>query len=112
MLVIIGKHRIFQKEMIESCEYLNVNLVCKYIFLSDEIAKICKGSKNSRPIHSLLLDVLDIEEKDLQNLLNKKRGNNEESNNMFNDKMSNMTMTTDKKINGENEKMKIMLKRV
>ena len=45
MLVIIGKHRIFQKEMIESCEYLNVNLVCKYIFLSDEIAKICKGSK-------------------------------------------------------------------
>ena len=68
--------------------------------------------KTSRSIHSLLLDVLDIEEKDLQNLLNKKRGNNEESNNMFNDKMSNMTMTTDKKINGENEKMKIMLKRV
>jgi hypothetical protein len=102
MRVIIGKHRIFQKEMIEGCEYLNVNLVYTCIFLSDEIAKICKGSKNSRPIHSSLLDELDIEEKDLQNLLNKKRGNNDESNDMFNDEMSNMT--TDKKINGENEK--------
>ena len=102
MRVIIGKHRIFQKEMIEGCEYLNVNLVYTCIFLSDEIAKICKGSKNSRPIHSSLLDELDIEEKDLQNLLNKKRGNNDESNDMFNDEMSNMTM--DKKLNGENEK--------
>ena len=102
MRVIIGKNRIFQKEMIEGCEYLNVNLVHTCIFLSDEIAKICKGSKNSRPIHSSLLDELDIEEKDLQNLLNKKRGNNDESNDMFNDEMSNMTM--DKKLNGENEK--------
>lgn len=106
MRVIIGKHRIFQKEMIEGCEYLNVNLVYTCIFLSDEIAKICKGSRNSRPIHSSLLDELDIEEKDLQNLLNKKRintaGNNDESNDMFNDEMSNMT--NDKKQNGESEK--------
>ena len=101
MRVIIGKHRIFQKEMIEGCEYLNVNLVYTCIFLSDEIAKICKGSKNSRPIHSSLLDELDIEEKDLQNLLNKKRGNNDDSNDMFNDEISNMT--TDKKLIGENE---------
>ena len=99
MRVIIGKNRIFQKEMIEGCEYLNVNLVHTCIFLSDEIAKICKGSKNSRPIHSSLLDEIDIEDKDLQNLLNKKRGNNDESNDMFNDEMSNMT--TDKKLNGE-----------
>jgi len=102
MRVIIGKNRIFQKEMIEGCEYLNVNLVHTCIFLSDEIAKICKGSKNSRPIHSSLLDELDIEEKDLQNLLNKKRGNNDESNDMYNDEMS--QMTTDKKLNGESEK--------
>ena len=101
MRVIIGKHRIFQKEMIEGCEYLNVNLVYTCIFLSDEIAKICKGSKNSRPIHSSLLDELDIEEKGLQNLLNRKRGNSDESNDMFNDEMSNMTK--DKKLNGENE---------
>ena len=99
MRVIIGKNRIFQKEMIEGCEYLNVNLVHTCIFLSDEIAKICKGSKNSRPIHSSLLDEIDIEDKDLQNLLNKKRGNNDESNDIFNDEMSNMT--TDKKLNGE-----------
>ena len=101
MRVIIGKHKIFQKEMIEGCEYLNVNLVYTCIFLSDEIAKICKGSKNSRPIHSSLLDELDIEEKGLQNLLNKKSGNNDESNDMFNDEMSNMIKN--KKLNGENE---------
>ena len=101
MRVIIGKHKIFQKEMIEGCEYLNVNLVYTCIFLSDEIAKICKGSKNSRPIHSSLLDELDIEEKGLQNLLYKKRGNNDESNDMFNDEMSNMIK--DKKLNSENE---------
>ena len=99
MRVIIGKHRIFQKEMIDGCEYLNVNLVYTCIFLSDEIAKICKGSKNSRPIHSSLLDELDIEEKGLQNLLNNKRPR-EESNDFYNDEMSNMT---DKK-DGENEK--------
>ena len=99
MRVIIGKHRIFQKEMIDGCEYLNVNLVYTCIFLSDEIAKICKGSKNSRPIHSSLLDELDIEEKGLQNILNNKRPR-EESNDFYNDEMSNMT---DKK-DGENEK--------
>ena len=103
MRVIIGKHRIFQKEMIEGCEYLNVNLVYTCIFLSDEIAKICKGSRNSRPIHSSLLDELEIEEKDLKNLLNKKRtnSNTNESNDLFNDEMSNML---DKKQPGEQNK--------
>ena len=62
MRVIIGKHRIFQKELIEGYEYLNVNLVYTCIFLTDEIAKICKGSKNSKPVHSSLLDELDIVE--------------------------------------------------
>lgn len=100
MRVIIGKHRIFQKEMIDGCEYLNVNLVYTCIFLSDEIAKICKGSKNSRPIHSSLLDELDIEEKGLHNILNEKRPR-EESNDFYNDEMSNMT---DKKDGGDNDK--------
>ena len=99
MRVIIGKHRIFQKEMIDGCEYLNVNLVHTCIFLSDEIAKICKGSKNSRPIHSSLLDELEIEEKGLKNMLNDKRPR-EESNDFYNDEMSSMT---DKKDGGENE---------
>lgn len=98
MRVIIGKHRIFQKEMIDGCEYLNVNLVYTCIFLSDEIAKICKGSRNSRPIHSSLLDELDIEEKGLRNLLNDKRPR-EESNEFYNDELS----MTDKKQNDENE---------
>ena len=98
MRVIIGKHRIFQKEMIDGCEYLNVNLVYTCIFLSDEIAKICKGSKNSRPIHSSLLDELDIEEKGLHNMLNEKRPRDES--NDFNDEMSNMT---EKKDGTENE---------
>ena len=100
MRVIIGKHRIFQKEMIDGCEYLNVNLVYTCIFLSDEIAKICKGARNRRPIHSSLLDELDIEEKGLHNLLNEKRLR-EESNDFYNDEMSNMT---DKiKDEGEND---------
>jgi len=73
MRVIIGKNRIFQKEMIDGCEYLNVNLVHTCIFLSDEIAKICKGSKNSRPIHSSLLDDLDIEVKGLQGIIGQKK---------------------------------------
>jgi len=62
MRVIIGKHRIFNKELIEGYEYFNVNLVYTCIFLTDEIAKICKGSKNNKPVHSSLLDDLDIVE--------------------------------------------------
>jgi hypothetical protein len=88
MRVIIGKNRIFQKEMIDGCEYLNVNLVQTCIFLSDEIAKICKGSKNSRPIHSSLLDELDIEEKGLQGMLGQKRDRDDE---YGNDELSKMS---------------------
>ena len=100
MRVIIGKHRIFQKEMIDGCEYLNVNLVYTCIFLSDEIAKICKGSRNSRPIHSSLLDELDIEEKGLKNMLSEKRPR-EESNDLYNDEISGVV---DNKLDeGENE---------
>ena len=67
MRVIIGKHRIFQKELVDGYEYLNVNLVYTCIFLTDEIAKICKGSKNNKPVHSSLLDELDIVENNNKN---------------------------------------------
>ena len=70
MRVIIGKHRIFQKELLEGYEYLNVNLVYTCIFLTDEIAKICKGSKNHKPVHSSLLDELDIIENNNNNNAN------------------------------------------
>ena len=77
MKVIIGKHRIVQKDKIEGNEYLNVNLVHTCIFLSDEIAKISKGVKGSRPIHSSLLDEIEIEEKGINfnnnNILSEKR---------------------------------------
>ena len=65
MRVIIGKHRIFQREMIQGYEFLNVNLVYTCIFLTDEIAKICAGSRNQKPVHSSLLDELDIEESNM-----------------------------------------------
>ena len=76
MRVIIGKHRIFQKEMVDGYEYLNVNLVYTCIFLTDEIAKICKGSKNSKPVHSSLLDELDIMENNGNNNNNTSSGLN------------------------------------
>ena len=62
MRVIIGKHRMFKREMINGYEYLNVQLVYTCIFLTDEIAKITKGAKNRKPVHSSLLDELDIVE--------------------------------------------------
>lgn len=84
MKVIIGKHRIVQKDVIEGNEYLNVNLIHTCIFLSDEIAKISKGVKGSRPIHSSLLDEIEIEEKGVNfgnnnnnNLISEKRGRTE-----------------------------------
>ena len=76
MRVIIGKHRIFQKELVDGYEYLNVNLIYTCIFLTDEIAKICKGSKNSKPVHSSLLDELDIMENNGNNNNNTSSGLN------------------------------------
>jgi len=56
MRVVIGKHRVFLKEMIDGAEYLHVNLSTTANFLSDEISKICKGPRNNRPIHCALVD--------------------------------------------------------
>ena len=67
MRVIIGKHKMIQREMFDGYEYLNVNLVYTSIFLTDEIAKICKGTKNRKPVHSSLLDELDIIENNTNN---------------------------------------------
>ena len=94
MRVIIGKNRIFQKEMIDGCEYLNVNLVHTCIFLSDEIAKICKGSKNNKPVHSSLVDDLEIEDKGLRGILNEKRPRDDE---YGNDELSKMSEEKDEK---------------
>ena len=56
MSVVIGKHRVIQKEVIDGAEYLKVNLVQTAIFLSDEISKICQGPRGNRPIHCSLVD--------------------------------------------------------
>ena len=56
MRVVIGKHRVFLKEVIDGVEYLHVNLSTTANFLSDEISKICVGPRNNRPIHSSLCD--------------------------------------------------------
>ena len=56
MRVVIGKHRVFMKEVIDGAEYLHVNLSTTANFLSDEISKICVGPRNNRPIHCALID--------------------------------------------------------
>ena len=107
MRVIIGKHRIFQREIVEGYEYLNVNLVYTCIFLTDEIAKICKGSKNSKPVHSSLLDELDIVENNgnnnVQSALNAGMINNN-SNDLSQSSMNNSS--NNNKSNFLNEKRK------
>ena len=56
MRVVMGKHRVFLKEVIDGAEYLHVNLSTTANFLSDEISKICQGPRNNRPIHCSLVD--------------------------------------------------------
>ena len=56
MRVVIGKHRVFLKEVIDGAEYLHLNLNTTANFLSDEISKICVGPRNNRPIHCSLID--------------------------------------------------------
>ena len=76
MSVVIGKHRVIQKEMIDGAEYLRVNLVQASIFLSDEISKICQGPRGNRPIHCSLVDEPKYEFKKGQlgsNLIGEKR---------------------------------------
>ena len=94
MRVIIGKHRMFKREMINGYEYLNVQLVYTCIFLSDEIAKICKGAKNRKPVHSSLLDELDIVENG-NNLEESKETNNINNINNNNLEMSNSNLTNE-----------------
>ena len=62
MRVEYSKHKLFQREIIEGNEYVFVNLVYTCIFLSDEIAKICKGSRNLKlkTIHASLIDEIDV----------------------------------------------------
>ena len=61
MRVEYGKHKLFNKEMIDGIEYYYTNIVYTCIYLSDEIAKICKGSKNLKTVHYSLIDDLELE---------------------------------------------------
>ena len=63
MRVEYGKHKLFNKEMIDGIEYYYTNIVYTCIYLSDEIAKICKGSKNLKTVHYSLIDDLELEGK-------------------------------------------------
>ena len=81
MRVVIGKHRVFLKEVIDGAEYLHVNLSTTANFLSDEISKICVGPRNNRPIHCSLIDDPKFEYKS-QNL------------NINNDKLNSMEKNT------------------
>ena len=91
MRVIIGKHRMFKREMIDGYEYLNVQLVYTCIFLTDEIAKITKGAKNRKPVHSSLLDELDIVENGntLETTNDMNNNNNPNNNNIDNNTLIN-----------------------
>ena len=61
MRVEYGKHKVFNKEMIDGIEYYYTNIVYTCIYLSDEIAKICKGSKNLKTVHYSLIDDLELD---------------------------------------------------
>ena len=92
MRVIIGKHRMFKREMIDGYEYLNVQLVYTCIFLTDEIAKITKGAKNRKPVHSSLLDELDIVENSNTLEVTNDINNNNNTNNNNNNSLDNNTL--------------------
>ncbi len=61
MRVEYGKHKLFNKEMIDGIEYYYTNIVYTCIYLSDEIAKICKGAKNLKTVHYSLIDDIELE---------------------------------------------------
>lgn len=64
MKAVYGKRRLIEKIMINSAEYLSVNLKHINVYLSEEIGKITKRPKGSIPIHRALID------EDLQNMNN------------------------------------------
>ena len=64
MKAVYGKRRLIEKIMINSAEYLSVNLKHINAYLSEEIGKITKRPKGSIPIHRALID------EDLNNINN------------------------------------------
>ena len=80
MRVVIGKHRVFLKEIIDGAEYLHVNLSTTANFLSDEISKICIGPRNNRPIHCSLIDDPKFEYKSQNLNINSDKLNSMEKN--------------------------------
>ena len=102
MRVEYSKHKLFQKEMIEGNEYVYVNLVYTCIFLSDEIAKICKGSKNLKlkTVHRSLIDEIDTNIGGANNNENTDDGN---TNSKFINEMKNLDENGEiKKLENEN----------
>ena len=102
MRVEYSKHKLFQKEMIEGNEYVYVNLVYTCIFLSDEIAKICKGSKNLKlkTVHRSLIDEIDTNIGGTNNNENTDDGN---TNSKFINEMKNLDENGEiKKLENEN----------
>jgi hypothetical protein len=88
--------------MIEGNEYVYVNLVYTCIFLSDEIAKICKGSKNLKlkTIHRSLIDEIDTNIDGANNNENTDDGN---TNSKFINEMKNLDENGEiKKLENEN----------
>ena len=86
MRVEYGKHKLFNKEMIDGIEYYYTNIVYTCIYLSDEIAKICKGSKNLKTVHYSLIDDLELEGKAFPINNDYPNGNNYNNENYLNEK--------------------------
>ena len=77
-----SRHKLFNREVIDNFEYIYVNLVYTCIFLSDEIAKICKGSNHLKlkTIHYSLIDEVEINNEPRKNIFtNEKQVNEKES---------------------------------
>ena len=70
-----SRHKLFNREIIDNLEYMYVNLVYTCIFLSDEIAKICKGSNHLKlkTIHYSLIDEVEINNEPRKNIFSNEK---------------------------------------
>ena len=106
MRVEYGKHKLFNKEMIDGVEYYYTNIVYTCIYLSDEIAKICKGSKNLKTVHYSLIDDLELEGKAFPLNNGTSNGNNSFNDNYLNEKRNRSSFSENQ--DDENSKNKDM----
>ena len=99
MRVDYGKHKLFQKEIVDGAEYFYVNIVYTCIYLSDEIAKICKGIKNFKSVHYSLIDEIEYDANLQKKILNEKRKRSEENEFGF---IKNNNMSSYRRLRGGN----------